>query len=84
MGKARLHIELTADLKLLLPPDDHVKRLALGRDDTFELEGVTYTVIAIDANKARVILRDELTQKELVVTRMDPAVSVPPSDAAEL
>jgi hypothetical protein len=74
-GKAKLHIELTAHLKLLLPPDDSVRKLALRKDETFELDGSSYKVIAIDSNKVRVIILDEQTKLEIVITRNDPTGS---------
>jgi hypothetical protein len=69
-GKARLHVELTAHLSLTLRGGE-VKEHAVKKDATFELDGVLHKVIAIDAAKQRVVIRDERNQKEIVVKRAD-------------
>ena len=70
MGQSRLHVELTAHLSLTLSGGE-VKEHALKKDATFELDGVVHKVIAIDAAKQRVVIRDESNQKEIVVKRAD-------------
>jgi hypothetical protein len=68
MGKARLHVELTAHIKLVLS-EGIVQQHGLMKDDSFEVEGTRYVVIDIDAAKQRVILLNESDQKEIVLQR---------------
>jgi hypothetical protein len=69
-GQPRLHVELTAHLSLTLRGGE-VKEHAVKKDATFELDGVLHKVIAIDAAKQLVVLRDERNRKEIVVKRAD-------------
>jgi hypothetical protein len=73
-GKARLHVELTAHLTLMMP-DGSVTRQAVKKDETFELDGAMHRVIAIDVAEARVVIRDERKQREIVVQRASAAAS---------
>jgi len=73
-GKAQLHVELTAHLMLTMP-DDSVIRREVKEDETFELDGATYRVIAIDVAEGRVVIRDESNQREIVVQRASAAAA---------
>jgi len=73
-GKPQLHVELTAHLALTLP-DGSVKRLAVKKDETFELDGAMHRVIAIDVAEGRVVIRDESKQREIVVQRASAATA---------
>jgi hypothetical protein len=78
-GKARLHVELTAHLALTLP-DGTVEKLAVKKDATFDLDGATHRVIAIDVGEGRVVIRDERNQREIVVKRAEPSGAEAPRD----